>query len=301
MRYGIDLGGTKIEIIALDDDGVERLRRRVSNPRGGYEPIVRTIVDLVRAAESETGETGSLGLGIPGSLSPATGLVRNANTVELIGHPLDKDLSAALARRVRVENDANCFVLSEASDGAGAGANVVFGVIIGTGVGGGIVAHGRILPGRLGIGGEWGHNPLPYCDAAEMAAARPCYCGRMGCLETWISGTGFAADFRTRGGVAQNGREVMALFDQGDALAIETYRAYASRLARALSGIVNVLDPDVIVLGGGMGQVKRLYGELPELMRPHVFSDVFDTPVLAPVHGDSSGVRGAAWLGASAG
>jgi len=297
MRYGIDLGGTKTEIIALDMGGAERLRRRINTPRGTYDGIVRGLIGLVESAERETGVKGTLGLGIPGAMSPATGLVKNANTTELIGHALDRDMSQALGRPVRIENDANCFTLSEASDGAGQGADVVFGVILGTGVGGGIVAHGRVLRGRHAIAGEWGHNPLPYADAGEMATARPCYCGRMGCIETWISGTGLAADYRFRGGAAADGRMVMEKVEQSEVLAVATFEAYAERLARALAAIVNVLDPDAIVLGGGMGQVKLLYDLLPEMMRPHVFSDVFETPIRPPVHGDSSGVRGAAWLG----
>lgn len=297
MRYGIDLGGTKTEIIALDIGGAERLRRRINTPRGSYEGIVRMLIGLVEAAERETGVKGTLGIGIPGAVSPASGLVKNANTTELIGHALDRDLSKALGCAVLLENDANCFALSEASDGAGQGLDVVFGVILGTGVGGGIVAHGRVLKGRHAIAGEWGHNPLPYVDAREMAAARPCYCGRKGCIETWLSGTGLAADYRFRGGAAEDGRAVMDKVEQGETLAVATFDAYADRLARALAGVVNLLDPDAIVLGGGMGQVARLYELLPELMRPHVFSDVFDTPIRPPVHGDSSGVRGAAWLG----
>lgn len=296
MRIGIDLGGTKIEAVALGQDGRERFRRRVPTPRHDYRAIVEAIAGLVRAAEAETGEAASVGIGIPGAVSPATGLVKNANTVVLIGQPLDRDIGAALDRPIRVENDANCFVLSEASDGAGQDSQVVFGAILGTGVGAGIVINGRILAGRHLIAGEWGHNPLPWPSVEELTEAPTCYCGRRGCIETWVSGPAFAADFRRRTGRDMPSAEIIMAAEAGDAEAEAAYQAYLGRLARGFAHVVNVLDPDVIILGGGMGNVSRLYADLPDAIRPYVFSDAFTTPIRAPVHGDSSGVRGAAWL-----
>jgi fructokinase len=296
MRIGIDLGGTKIEILALDDKGQERLRRRVPTPRHDYRAIVETIAGLVRAAEVELGVTATVGVGIPGAVSPATGLVKNANTVVLIGQPLDRDIGEALGRPVRVENDANCFALSEATDGAGRGADVVFGVILGTGVGAGLIVGGRILPGRHLIAGEWGHNPLPWPSVEEVVRAPTCYCGRKGCLETWISGPAFAADFKRRTGREVSSEAIVAEALAGEGQALAAYGAYLDRLARGLAHVVNILDADVIILGGGMGKVERLYGDLPAAMRPYIFSDTFTTPIRQPTHGDSSGVRGAAWL-----
>jgi fructokinase len=301
LRIGIDLGGTKIEIVALGAGGEELLRRRAPTPKDGYEPIVRTIAALVFAAEAELGARGTVGVGIPGAISPKTGLVKNANTTALIGRPLDRDLAAALGREVRLENDANCFALSEASDGAGVGARCVFGAILGTGVGAGIAIDGRILRGRHLIAGEWGHNPLPWATPDEFAAAPRCYCGRRGCIETWVSGTGLAADHARAGGGALRAEEIVAAAEAGDAAAEATYGRYVGRLARALAHVVNILDPDVIVLGGGMGKVERLPADLAAPVREHVFSDEFTTPILRPRHGDSSGVRGAAWLWPPAG
>ena len=269
IRIGIDLGGTKVEAIALDSSGGEVFRKRIPAPRGVYEHTVDAIVDLVGDAEREAGAKGSVGIGIPGMLSRATGLVKNANSTWLIGRPLKQDLEARLGREVRIENDANCFALSEAVDGAGKGAAVVFGVILGTGVGGGIVAHGRVLQGVNAIAGEWGHNPLPL-PRAEDLPLRPCYCGRAGCIETYLCGPA-----RER--------------DNDD-------RSYEDRLARSLATVINILDPDVIVLGGGVSNVARLYGEVPRIWAPYVFSDTVETRLLRNVHGDSSGVRGAAWL-----
>jgi fructokinase len=298
-RIGIDLGGTKIEGLMLDAAGREQARRRIATPRGDYVAIVRVIAGLVRQLEADgglaSGEQATVGIGIPGAISPATGLIKNSNTTELIGHPFDVDLAAALQRPVRLENDANCFALSEAVDGAGKGAGVVFGVILGTGVGGGLVVNGQIVPGRHRITGEWGHNPLPWPSAEEIATAPVCYCGRAGCIETWASGPGLARDHERHTGKVMSAEEILGDLANADA-AMASYRRYLSRLARGLAHLVNIIDPDAIVLGGGMGQIGQLYRDLPDAMRPHVFSDHFTTPVLPPLHGDASGVRGAAWL-----
>jgi fructokinase len=267
LRIGIDLGGTKIEALALDAAGHEVFRKRIPSPRGDYVATLDAIAGLVR----EAGE-GSVGVGIPGSLSRATGLVKNANSTWLIGKPLQQDLEEAIGREVRLANDANCFALSEAVDGAGAGAEVVFGVILGTGVGGGIVVRGAVLTGTNAIAGEWGHNPLPLPQPDDLPL-RPCYCGRTGCIETYLSGPALERD----GGEAALDR-------------------YEERLARALAGVINILDPDVIVLGGGVSKVARLYENVPKLWRRHVFSDQVATRLLPPRHGDASGVCGAAWL-----
>jgi fructokinase len=293
VRFGIDLGGTKTEIVALDRSGSEVLRRRAPTPRGDYRAIVDAIAALVRRAEADLGTTGTVGVGIPGAISPATGLVKNANTTELIGHAFDRDLAEALARDVRLENDANCFALSEASDGAGAGHTVVFGVILGTGAGSGIVVDGKVLRGRHLIAGEWGHNSLPRPTAEEVARAPACYCGKRGCIEAWVSGPAFARDHREM--TAQD-MTPAAILAAGTPESEATFARYLDRLGRALSHVVNLIDPDVIVLGGGMSNVARLYAELPAAIRPHVFSDEFTTPVVPARHGDSSGVRGAAWL-----
>ena len=282
MRIGVDLGGTKIEAIALDD-GREVLRRRVATPRGDYEATISAVSSLVRGI----GE-GSVGVGIPGALSRVSGLVKNANSTWLIGRPLRQDLEQAIGREVRLENDANCFALSEATDGAGAGAEVVFGVILGTGVGGGIVVHGKVLTGPNAIAGEWGHNPLPG-PAPEDLPLPACYCGRSGCIETYLSGPGLAADHLKLTGERLHAEEIAAR--GGVALG-----RYEERLARALASVINVLDPDVIVLGGGMSNVERLYTEVPRLWSKHVFSDHVATRLARNAHGDSSGVRGAAWL-----
>jgi fructokinase len=282
-RIGIDVGGTKIEALALDGAGREVFRRRIATPRGDYAATL----DAIRALVTQAGE-GPVGLGIPGSISHKTGLVKNANSTWLNGKPLKRDLEAALERQVRIENDANCFALSEATDGAGKGAPVVFGVILGTGVGGGIVAQGKVLPGLNGIAGEWGHNPLP-APTAEDLPLPDCYCGRKGCIETYLSGPGLSRDYERRTGKRNTPEEIVSM---GDA----ALRSYIERLARALAGVINVLDPDVIVLGGGMSNVARLYTEVPRLWTRHVFSDHVATRLAPPVHGDSSGVRGAAWL-----
>ena len=292
MKFGIDLGGTKTEIVALDRDGAVRLRRRVPTPTD-YPAIVEAIAALVRGAQRETGARGTVGVGIPGSLSPATGLVRNANSQALNGHPLDKDLEAALGQPVRVTNDANCLAMSEAADGAGAGYRTVFAVIIGTGCGGGIVSSGRILDGPNGTAGEWGHTPLPWMRAEEFPGPR-CWCGRHGCLETFLAGPALAADCDAPGA-----RDAGGLPDRaaaGDARAAAALARHTDRLARALGMIVNILDPDVIVLGGGLSNMAHLYRDVPPLMARHVFGDVARTPLVAAKHGDSSGVFGAARL-----
>ena len=297
MRIGVDLGGTKIEAVALGPGGREHARLRVPSPRDGYDSVIRECAALAAAVEARAGGDGAraVGVGIPGSLSPATGLVRNANFTVLNGRPLDRDLARAMGREARVENDANCFALAEAMAGAGQGAEVVFGVILGTGVGGGIVAGGRVLPGANLIGGEWGHNPLPAPEPAELPGPA-CYCGRAGCIETWVSGPGLAADHARATGETLDAQEIAARAGAGDAGARATLERHLSRLARGLAGVVNILDPDAIVLGGGLSNLSHLYERLAEAMRPHVFSDVFATPVLRNRLGDSAGVIGAAWL-----
>jgi len=294
MRIGIDLGGTKIEAIAIDG-AREVLRRRVAAPRGDYDATISTVQHLVSAIEHELGTTGTVGIGIPGAISPATGLVKNANSTWLIGRPLDLDLARALDRPVRVTNDANCFALSEATDGAAQGAHTVFGVILGTGTGGGIVVDGRVLEGRHRIGGEWGHNPLPWMQDDERPGPL-CYCGRNGCIETFLSGPGLSATYAAIAGRQVEAADVASLAASGDASAQRALCIYEARLGRALASIINVLDPDVIVLGGGLSNIAGLYTRVPPLVTPFVFSDSADTPIVAPRHGDSSGVRGAAWL-----
>ncbi len=283
LRIGVDIGGTKIEALALDSGGREVFRRRIPTPRGDYEATVAAVVSLVAEAGA-----GTVGVGIPGALSRATGRVKNANSTWLIGRSLKEDLERALKREIRLENDANCFALSEAVDGAGQGARVVFGVILGTGVGGGIVVDGRVLTGPNAIAGEWGHNPLPLPTDADLPLPS-CYCGRFGCIETYLSGPGLARDHQQITGARLAPEEIVSL--QGESL-----RRYEERLARALATVINLLDPDVIVLGGGMSNIERLYGEVPRLWGRHVFSDRVTTRLARHAHGDSSGVRGAAWL-----
>jgi len=294
MRIGIDLGGTKIEAIAIDGTR-EVLRRRVAAPRGDYAATISTVRELVSAIEHEVGTTGTVGIGIPGAISPATGLVKNANSTWLIGQPLDRDLARALDRPVRVTNDANCFALSEATDGAAQGAGTVFGVILGTGTGGGIVVNGRVLEGRHRIAGEWGHNPLPWMQEDELPGPQ-CYCGRTGCIETFLSGPGLSATYAAIAGRRVEAADVASLAASGDASAHRAIGIYEARLGRALASMINVLDPDIIVLGGGLSNIAGLYARVPPLVTPFVFSDSADTPIVAPRHGDSSGVRGAAWL-----
>jgi fructokinase len=293
MRIGIDLGGTKIEALALDDAGVELGRRRSATPQGDYDGTIRAMVEHVTALESETGHRGSIGVCMPGAESLATGLIKNANSVCLIGRPLASDLTAALERPVRLANDANCFTLSEATDGAAAGADMVFGVILGTGVGGGCVVDGRILAGVNGICGEWGHNPLPWPTDDERPGP-PCYCGREGCVETFLSGSGLARDYARDGNTEPS--EIARRAAAGEPAAKAAVERYCDRLARALSTVINIFDPDVIVLGGGMSNIDALYGEVLGRWGSYVFSDRVDTRLVAAKYGDASGVRGAAWL-----
>ena len=295
MRIGIDLGGTKIEGIALAADGRELQRRRISAPRGSYGDSVRAIAGLVESLEHHTQARGTVGVGIPGAVSSATGLIKNANSTWLIGQPLARDLARALDRPVRLANDANCFALSEATDGAGAGANVVFGVIIGTGTGGGIVVDGRVLVGANAIAGEWGHNPLPGLGDDERLVPA-CYCGRTGCIESFLSGPALTRDYAAAAGEPVSAIEVAARAAQGEARAEAAMLRYEERFARAIASIINVLDPDVIVLGGGLSNIERLYANVPARWSPHVFSDRVDTRLVRAMHGDASGVRGAAWL-----
>lgn len=298
MRIGIDLGGTKTEVIALDDAGEQRFRHRLPTPREDYQQTIETIAALVDMAEQATGQTGSVGIGIPGSLSPYTGVVKNANSTWLNGQPFDNDVSRRLKREVRLADDANCLAVSEAVDGAAAGAQTVFAVIIGTGCGAGVALNGRAHIGGNGTAGEWGHNPLPWMDDDELRYREeiPCYCGKQGCIETFISGTGFATDYQRLSGKALKGDEIIRLVDAQDAVAELALSRYELRLAKALSHVVNILDPDVIVLGGGMSNVERLYKTVPSLMKSFVFGGECETPVRKAQHGDSSGVRGAAWL-----
>ena len=292
IRIGIDLGGTKIEAVALGRDGAERFRRRIDTPRGDYDATIRAIVDLVAAVDRETGVRGTVGVGMPGTISPATGLVKNANSTWLIGHPLHVDLEQALGRDVRVANDANCFALSEAADGAGAGARVVFGVILGTGTGGGVVVDGQVLVGPNAVAGEWGHNALPWPDESEWPGP-PCYCGRRGCIETFLSGAGLQMAY---GETALRAHDIAEAAGRGDRAAVAAVETYARRLAKALATVINLLDPDAIVLGGGLSNIDTLYRRVPELWSDWVFSDRVDTRLARAKHGDSSGVRGAAWL-----
>ena len=299
-RIGIDLGGTKIEILALDATGAELLRTRVPTPPDDYFATIAAIAALVERAERALGATATVGVATPGAQSRAAGargVIKNANSTCLNGRPLAADLAAALGRTVRVENDANCFALSEATDGAAAGAGVVFGVILGTGVGGGIVVDGRVLAGANAIAGEWGHNPLPAPDPDEVRAALQCYCGRINCVETWLSGPGLAADYARSGGhPATDAVVIAARAAAGDALAEAALLHHEERLARTLAGVINILDPDVIVLGGGLSNLARLYESVPRLWQRQVFSDQVATRLVPPRFGDSSGVRGAAWL-----
>ena len=295
LRIGVDLGGTKIEIIALGRGGREILRRRIPTPHGDYMATIMAVAGLVEATEIELGQRGSLGIGIPGAESLHSGLIKNANSTCLIGKPLRRDLQALLQREVRLANDANCFALSEAVDGAGRGAAVVFGVILGTGVGGGIVVERKVLCGANALAGEWGHNPLPLPSADDLPLP-PCYCGRNGCIETYLSGPALSRDHRQHTGLQLEPAEIDQHATTGDADCAATLQRYEARLGRALAGIINILDPQVIVHGGGLSKLERLYRNLPVCCGPHVFSDVFYTKIVPPTYGDSSGVRGAAWL-----
>ncbi|WP_279359252.1 ROK family protein [Methylobacterium indicum] len=295
LRIGIDLGGTKIAGIALDASGQVLAERRIATPRGEYDASLRAIAGLVAALEHAAGGSGTVGIGIPGALAPGTGLVKNANSTWLNGRPLGGDLERVLARPVRLENDANCLAVSEAVDGAGAGAAVVWAVILGTGVGSGIALAGRALSGRRRIAGEWGHNPLPAPRDDERPGPA-CYCGRHGCIETWLSGPGLSADHARHTDRAMTGEAIVAAMRAGDEGARATFARWLDRLGRGIAGIVNVLDPDVIVLGGGLSTIPEIYDALPERVAPHVFGGGFDTPIRPSRHGDASGVRGAAWL-----
>ena len=297
-RIGIDMGGTKIEGIAIDFDGTEIMRHRIDTPAAGpdrYGSIVNAIDQLVRYMEDSIGVSGTVGVGIPGTLSASTGKIKNANTVELIGKSFDKDLEKAIDRPIRLANDANCFALSEAVDGAGKGSTSVFGVIIGTGTGGGIVVDGKVVLGLNGIGGEWGHNPLPWPKLSEVPGPE-CYCGLNGCIETYLSGPGLKASYQRLTGHILEPVEIMKLFDSGDSEARTVIGDYVNRLARGLASIINVLDPEVIVLGGGLSNIDYLYKNVPDHWMDYIFSDDCFTKLKKAVHGDSGGVRGAAWL-----
>ena len=295
LRLGIDLGGSKIEIAAFDEAGREVLRRRVSTPQGDYKATVYTVATLVETAEHQLHAQGTVGIGMPGAESRVSGLIKNANSTCLIGQPLRRDLQTLLQREVRLANDANCFALSEAVDGAAAGAEVVFGVIVGTGCGAGVVVRGQVLTGANAIAGEWGHNPLPW-PADHERPGPDCYCGKQGCLETWLSGPGLARDFLAARGKSLPAQAIAAGAQEGDADCQSAMERYEDRLARGLAQVINLLDPDVIVLGGGLSNIERLYENVPRLWKRYVFSDHVATRLVAPVHGDSSGVRGAAWL-----
>ena len=296
MRIGVDLGGTKIEVIALGVDGRQLLRRRAPTPQSGYDDTVRAIAALVLDAERELKARATVGLAIPGTLSPVTGLVKNANSTKLIGQPLDVDVGRALGRKVRVANDANCFALSEASDGAAAGADIVFGIIAGTGVGGGVCIRGHAVTGAHAIAGEWGHNPLPSPSLAEVEHAPQCYCGRRGCIESWVSGPALSRDFMHRTGRRLDASEIAQLAASQDAQAGEAMVVFYDRFARAIATLVNILDPDVIVMGGGLSNIEGLYRELPPRVEAYAFTPQGETRIVRNKHGDSSGVRGAAWL-----
>ena len=298
LALGIDLGGTKIEIIALDEAGEVLLRRRKASPRGSYDGTLEALRDLIAETEFELGVKGTLGFGTPGAISPATGLMKNSNSTWLNGKPFDKDLRACLGREMAIANDADCLALSEATDGAAAGASSVFCVIIGTGVGGGLVIRGQPLDGPNAIAGEWGHNQLPWPTPEELPGP-DCYCGLNGCIETWLSGPGMAADHLAVTGEAVDPPQIVKAAAAGAAGAEATLQRYEHRLARGLAMVINLIDPDVVVLGGGLSQLDRLYESVPRIWERFVFSDTVRTKLKAPVHGDSSGVRGAAWLGAA--
>ena len=294
-RIGIDLGGTKIAAVVMDDAGQIVWQRRVAAPRGNYDDTVEAIAGLVHSAETETSGRHSVGMGIPGAISPATGLIKNANSTWLNGRPLHLDLERRLDREVRLANDANCFAISEATDGAAAGARAVFGVILGTGTGGGVVVNGSLLTGANAIGGEWGHNPLPWPDADERPGAT-CYCGLQGCIETFLSGPGLAADYARRGGDAMRSEDIVARASAGEPLAKDAIAVWERRLAKSLATVINLIDPDVIVAGGGLSNLTGIYERVPHLWGRWIFSDAVATRFVQARHGDASGVRGAAWL-----
>jgi len=295
LRIGVDIGGTKIEAAALDAGGRVVARRRTPTPAGDYAGTIAAVRALVVELEASLGETGTVGIGMPGALSPATGLIKNANSTCLNGKPFDRDLTEALGRPLRFANDANCFALSEVVDGAAEGAAVAFGVILGTGVGGGIVVAGRLLTGCNAIAGEWGHSPLPWPSDIERPGPH-CYCGRRGCLESFLSGPGLAADHRLATGIPLDAAAIAQRAAAGDPEAEASLTRYEDRLARGLALVINLLDPDVIVLGGGLGRIERLYANVPRRWGAYIFSDTVATRLVPPRHGDASGVRGAAWL-----
>ena len=295
VRIGIDLGGTKIEVIVLDDNGHTLLRERISTPKNNYSEILRTTVELVNNVEDRIGNHGSVGVAIPGAVSLATGRIKNSNSTCMIGEAFEDDLASALKRPVRLSNDANCFVLSETIDGAGKGAEVVFGVILGTGVGGGITVNGKVLTGVNAIAGEWGHNPLPWPQTDELPGPA-CYCGKQGCIETFLSGPGLARDYKITTGSDIDPRVILEQSVNGDEVSGLILERYYDRCARALANVINIIDPDIIVLGGGLSNISDLYKKIPELWTQYVFSDQVDTMLKPAQHGDSSGVRGAAWL-----
>jgi len=295
LRIGVDLGGTKIEFVALERDGAELHRHRTATPRFDYEGTVRAIAEGVKEMEKQLGRLATVGVGIPGTVSTRTGLVKNANSTWLNGKPFDKDLSRALEREVRCANDANCLAVSEATDGAGSGKHVVFAVILGTGCGGGIALDGRVHGGSNGVAGEWGHNTLPWMRADEFPGPA-CYCGKHGCIETWISGTGLEKDYERATKTSLRGPEVLARSDAGEPAALAALDRFEDRLSRGLAGVINLLDPDVIVMGGGASQISRIYKNVPARLQEYVFGKEADTPIVPAKHGDSSGVRGAAWL-----
>ena len=297
LRIGIDLGGTKVEAIALDANGNELFRKRIPSPQNNYQNTLNAISNLITEIEISLNQTATVGIGIPGMISPATGLVKNANSTWLIGQPLQKDLETLLKRKIRVENDANCFVVSEATDGAAKNTDVVFGVIIGTGTGAGLYIRGQSIVGANAIAGEWGHNPLPWPNENELPG-RTCYCGKNGCIETWLSGPGFSADYSQiiNNSEPISAQDIVRLSDKGNVNAVKTLKNYETRLAKSLASIINVLDPDVIVLGGGMSNIDSLYKNVPNIWGDYIFSDQVSTKLVPAEYGDSSGVRGAAWL-----
>ncbi len=295
IRIGIDLGGTKIEALALGADGEELSRIRVATPRHDYAETVKAIARLVQTLETDLAQRATVGVGIPGTVMRPSGLVKNANSTWIIGQPLESDLSAALAREVRCENDANCLALSEATDGSGAGYRVVFAVILGTGCGGGLAINGRVHEGLHSVAGEWGHNSLPWPRSDEVPGP-PCYCGKSGCIETWISGTGLGKDYERATGTPLSGKEVVEAADRGDGQAAAALRRLEDRIARGFASLVNVIDPDVIVVAGGLSQLSSIYRNVPPLLENYGFGGGIHTPIVPARHGDSSGVRGAAWL-----
>jgi fructokinase len=295
IRIGIDLGGTKTEVIALSETGETLLRERVPSVADDYQATLATIAQLVKQAEQTIKTKATIGIGTPGAISPSTGLLKNSNSTWLNGKPLQKDIENLLQRPVRMANDANCFVLSEAIDGAAKDGKVVFGVIVGTGTGGGVVVNKQILTGPNAIAGEWGHNPMPWPQADELPGPA-CYCGRRGCIETFLSGPGFAREFFNLSGIQYSAKEIVQQAEAGDLDCNAALKRYEGKMARALAHVINILDPDIIVLGGGMSNIQRLYTNVPQLWGEYVFSDTVTTRLMSPKHGDSSGVRGAAWL-----